>query len=52
MKLHSILRRHGDLTLPILESARMHGKPKSWPSEKLERLLTPRELDQVLHHRI
>jgi len=30
----------------------MHGSPKSWPSEKLERLLTPMEIDQVVHHRV
>ncbi|MBJ8348619.1 hypothetical protein [Antrihabitans sp. YC2-6] len=52
MKLHSILRRHGDSAIPILETARLQGKPKSWPGEKLERLLTPGEIDQVLHHRV
>ncbi|WP_187776345.1 hypothetical protein [Antrihabitans cavernicola] len=52
MKLHSILRRDAGASLPLLDSARMHGSPKSWPSEKLERLLTPMEIDQILQHRI
>ncbi|MBJ8339664.1 hypothetical protein JGU71_12275 [Antrihabitans sp. YC3-6] len=52
MKIHSILRRHEVQSIPLLESARMQGSPKKWPSEKLERLLTARELDQVLHHRV
>jgi hypothetical protein len=49
MRLNSI--RHKGQALPLLKSARMKGDPKSWPSEKLERLLTPNELDQVLRHR-
>ncbi|WP_185981733.1 hypothetical protein [Skermania sp. ID1734] len=52
MKLHSILRRGHGQPVPLLESARMRGNPKSWSSEKLERLLTPREMDMVLHHRV
>ncbi len=39
-------------SVPLLGSARMHGDPKSWPGEKLERLLTPREMDQVRRGRI
>lgn len=52
MNLHSLLRREAGPAVPILASARMHGSPKSWPSEKLERLLTPMEIDQILQHRI
>ena len=51
MNLHSILHRQEE-RVPILESARMRGNPRSWPGEKLERLLTQREIDQVLHHRV
>lgn len=49
MKFHAVLRRARNNSVPLLESARMPGRPGSWPSEKLERLLTPREIDQVLH---
>ena len=52
MKINTILRRSRSNSVPLLASARMHGRPKSWPSEKLERLLTPFEIDQVVHHRI
>jgi len=52
VKINSILRRSHGESLPLLDSARMQGKPQSWSSEKLERLLTPREIDQVLHHQI
>ena len=52
MKFNSILRRSRGHSIPLLDSARMHGSPKSWPSEKLERLLTPFEIDQIVHHRI
>lgn len=50
MKLNTIL--HREPTVPLLDSARMKGRPKSWPSEKLERLLTPAEIEAVLQHRI
>ncbi|MBD0322520.1 MAG: hypothetical protein ICV72_03925 [Aldersonia sp.] len=50
MRLNSIL--HRGPSVPLLKSARLKGNPKSWPSEKLERLLTPNEIDQVLRHRI
>lgn len=50
MRLNSILHRAP--SVPLLKSARFKGNPKSWPSEKLERLLTPSELDLVLRHRI
>jgi hypothetical protein len=43
---HSILRRPS-AGVPLLESARMSGKPRKWPSEKLERLLTPGEIDSI-----
>ncbi|MGA9871650.1 MAG: hypothetical protein WBQ44_10980 [Rhodococcus sp. (in: high G+C Gram-positive bacteria)] len=33
--------------VPLLETARMSGRPRTWPSEKLERLLTPGEIDMV-----
>ncbi|SNS64116.1 hypothetical protein [Rhodococcoides kyotonense] len=46
MNFHSILRR-GSAKVPLLESARLTGSPRTWPSEKLERLLTPREIDMV-----
>lgn len=47
-----ILHRRHDESVPMLESARMQGNPKSWSSEQLERLLTPREIDQVIHHQV
>ncbi|WP_198289419.1 hypothetical protein [Rhodococcus sp. AW25M09] len=31
--------------LPLLKTARMSGRPRTWPGEKLERLLTPQELE-------
>lgn len=44
------VRRHArDQAVPILRSARLKGRPESWPSEKLERLLTPHEIDAVSH---
>ncbi|MET0197139.1 MULTISPECIES: hypothetical protein [unclassified Rhodococcus (in: high G+C Gram-positive bacteria)] len=46
MNLHSILRRPGS-GVPLLESARMSGSPRKWPSEKLERLLTAQEIDLI-----
>lgn len=49
MRLNSIL--HRGPSVPLLKSARLKGSPKSWPSEKLERLLTPSEIDLVLRHR-
>ncbi|MFC4604811.1 hypothetical protein [Rhodococcus kronopolitis] len=43
-----VVRRHARLRpVPILKSARMKGRPESWPGEQLERLLTPRELDEI-----
>ncbi|HEY5856105.1 MAG TPA: hypothetical protein VIW24_19235 [Aldersonia sp.] len=50
MKLSTIL--HREPPVPLLETARMKGRPKSWPSEKLERLLTPAEIEAVLQHRV
>ncbi|QHE68079.1 hypothetical protein GFS60_01596 [Rhodococcus sp. WAY2] len=47
VNVHSILRRDRS-PLPLLESARLQGRPSSWPSEKLERLMTPREIEEVL----
>lgn len=49
MNFHLIVRKDRINHLPLLESARLQGRPTAWPSEKLERLLTPCELDQVLH---
>ena len=40
MRLNAIL--HREPSVPLLESARMKGRPRSWPGEKLERLLTAR----------
>ncbi len=51
MKLN-LLSRHRPASVPLLRSACMEGNPKSWPSEKLERLLTTAEIDQVRLHRI
>jgi hypothetical protein len=50
MRLNSIL--HRGPAVPLLKSARMKGDPKYWSSEKLERLLTPNEIDQVRRRRI
>jgi len=50
MRLNAIL--HREPSVPLLESARMKGRPRSWPSEKLERLLTPAEIEAVLQHRV
>ncbi|NLU83130.1 hypothetical protein [Rhodococcus sp. HNM0569] len=49
MKLPSMLRRTRSEPLPLLPTARMEGRPSTWSGEKLERLLTPREIEQVLH---
>ncbi|WP_156376391.1 hypothetical protein [Rhodococcoides yunnanense] len=46
MNIHSILRRPSS-GVPLLETARMSGSPRKWPSEKLERLLTPGEIDMI-----
>ncbi|CAM2831192.1 Transposase [Skermania piniformis] len=47
MKLNALLSRHRSAPVPLLSSACLAGNPKSWPSEQLERLLTPSEIDQV-----
>nr|WP_296778670.1 hypothetical protein [Rhodococcus sp. (in: high G+C Gram-positive bacteria)] len=46
MNIHSIFSRPSS-AVPLLESARMSGSPRKWPSEQLERLLTPGELDMI-----
>ncbi|MEU4434421.1 hypothetical protein AB0F65_27410 [Nocardia rhamnosiphila] len=53
MNLRSLLRRqtHGGLPqLPALEPDDPSGTARI--DERLERLLTPTELDMVLHHRV
>ncbi|MFZ2175579.1 MAG: hypothetical protein WAW17_16390 [Rhodococcus sp. (in: high G+C Gram-positive bacteria)] len=52
MNIHSILRWDHRNSLPLLESARLKGSPSTWPAEKLERLLTPTEIEQVLRGRL
>ena len=51
MKLQSIIRRTSS-DLPLLKTARMSGSPRTWPAEKLERLLTPQEIDLIRRGRI
>ncbi|MEV6277440.1 hypothetical protein [Nocardia sp. NPDC051832] len=55
MKLRSLLPRRRTNDLPLLPSIEPEdGRPaKARPTEeKLERLLTPTELDLVLHHQL
>ncbi|MFD4184174.1 hypothetical protein [Rhodococcus sp. NPDC058514] len=47
MKIPVVLHHARHESVPILESARMKGRPKSWPSEKLERLLTQGEIEAI-----
>ncbi|MGW6378866.1 hypothetical protein ACWFRB_22670 [Rhodococcus sp. NPDC055112] len=47
MKIPVVLQHARHDAVPILESARMKGRPKSWPDEKLERLLTDGEREDV-----
>lgn len=51
MKLQSIMRRTSS-DLPLLKTAKMSGSPRTWPAEKLERLLTPQEIDLIRRGRI
>ncbi|MFC9787458.1 hypothetical protein [Rhodococcus sp. NPDC127528] len=47
MKMSGVLRHPHRQSLPLLATARLKGRPESWPAEQLERLLTPREIDDL-----
>nr|WP_169310456.1 hypothetical protein [Rhodococcus oryzae] len=47
MKIPVVLQHVRHEAVPILESARMKGRPKSWPGEQLERLLTDGEIQDI-----
>ncbi|WP_181762931.1 hypothetical protein [Rhodococcus spelaei] len=49
MKMSDVLRHPRHQSLPLLPSARLKGRPESWSGEQLERLLTPREIDDLFH---
>ncbi|MFD1815166.1 hypothetical protein [Rhodococcus gannanensis] len=50
MKLSVALRsaHHAD-AVPMLPTARTWRRRETWPAEGLERLLTPREVDDLVH---
>jgi hypothetical protein len=50
-KLFGVIHRTSS-DLPLLKTARMSGSPRTWPAEKLERLLTPQEIELIRRGRI
>lgn len=49
MKISNVLHSSRHSTLPLLPTARR--RRESWPSERLERLLTEREIDDLMRGR-
>ena len=45
-------RRDAGTALPLLQTATFDGAPATWPGEKLERLMTPREIELVVRGRL
>ena len=50
--LQGLLHRDRSRAIPLLKTAQLKGRPRSWPSEQLERLLTPSEIELVRHGQI
>ncbi|MFF0817328.1 hypothetical protein ACFYVR_19525 [Rhodococcus sp. NPDC003318] len=51
MKIPDALHSTPRPSLPLLPIQRSRGRRPVWPSERLERLLTPREVDDLLRGR-
>ncbi|MGW0176668.1 hypothetical protein ACWDUM_22810 [Rhodococcus sp. NPDC003322] len=48
MKIPDVLRPAHRNPVPLLPTTRSRGRREAWPSERLERLLTPREIDDLV----